>query len=94
MTKQSRKFFELFIQVRKELCASSPLESYQLEEAIRKTFDRWKQQTEELKAKPTEQKENEVYGRKECVYVYCPTAMLCKTSDHCCLYGNKEEVKL
>lgn len=37
----SQKFFMMFVQVRKELCAASPTETYHLEEAIRKTFDRW-----------------------------------------------------
>lgn len=40
-SEQSQKFFMMFVQVRKELCASSPTETYHLEEAIRATFDRW-----------------------------------------------------
>ena len=31
----------MFVQVRKELCASSPTETYHLEEAIRIAFDKW-----------------------------------------------------
>lgn len=40
-SEESQKFFMMFVQVRKELCAASTTETYHLEEAIRKTFDRW-----------------------------------------------------
>lgn len=38
-SKESLDFFRLFIKARRELCDSSPTETYSLEEAIRKAFD-------------------------------------------------------
>ena len=41
---ESKNFFKLFIKARKELCTQSPTETYSLEEAIRKAFDKFASQ--------------------------------------------------
>jgi hypothetical protein len=39
--KDSLAFFKMFCEVRKQLCNESETKTYHLEEAIRKTFDKW-----------------------------------------------------